>query len=62
MIAEGHVVAVRWVGQGIHRNGKTARWTGMGFYHLENGKIVAHWANVDQLSLLQQLGLLPAAE
>jgi hypothetical protein len=25
-----------------------------------NGKLVEHWANVDQIGMLQQLGLAPA--
>jgi predicted ester cyclase len=62
LIAEGQVVAVRWVGQGAYHTGQSARWTGMAFYHLKNGKITAHWANVDQLSLRQQLGLAPFSE
>lgn len=57
LIAEGPLVAVRWRGQGRHQNGKSAHWTGMGFYHVQDGKITAHWANVDQLGLRQQLGL-----
>ena len=60
IIAEGETVAVRWTGQGIHQTGKAVHWTGMGFYHVRAGKITAHWANVDQLSLRQQLGLLPS--
>jgi predicted ester cyclase len=59
LIAEGQTVAVRWRGQGRHQNGKFAEWTGMGFYRLREGKITDHWANVDQLGLRKQLGLLP---
>jgi len=59
MIAEGETVAVRWTGRGTHRNGRTATWTGMGFYHPRQGQIVRHWANVDQISLLKQLQLEP---
>ena len=29
-------------------------------FRVKDGKIVEHWANVDQLGMLQQLGLIPA--
>jgi predicted ester cyclase len=28
----------------------------MDFYRLENGQIVEHWHNIDELGLLRQLG------
>jgi predicted ester cyclase len=31
-------------------------------YQLRNGKIVEHFANRDDLGMMQQLGLLPAAK
>jgi len=62
IIAEGETVAVRWSGRGTHENGRSATWTGMGFYHLHEGQIVRHWANVDQVALLRQSGLPPFAE
>jgi predicted ester cyclase len=58
MIAEGDRVAVRWTGHGTHKNGRHATWTGMGFYRIVDSKIAEHWANVDQLGLQRQLGLL----
>jgi predicted SnoaL-like aldol condensation-catalyzing enzyme len=30
--------------------------TGVDFYRLENGQIVEHWHNIDELGLLRQLG------
>ena len=32
---------------------------GMIFAHIENGRIVEHWTLLDQMSLLQQLGIVP---
>ncbi|MCE7989274.1 MAG: hypothetical protein DYG89_49610 [Caldilinea sp. CFX5] len=29
-------------------------------YHIENGKIVDHWMLADQLTMLQQIGVIPA--
>jgi predicted ester cyclase len=62
MIAEGETVAVRWTGRGTHQNSRSATWTGMGFYHLRQGQIIYHWANVDQVALLKQLQLAPFSD
>ena len=32
---------------------------GMIFAHIENGRIVEHWMLLDQMSMLQQLGIIP---
>ncbi|MEK7324778.1 MAG: ester cyclase [Chloroflexota bacterium] len=45
---------------GMPATGKSATWTEMHIVRVANGKIVEHWANVDQLGMLQQLGLAPA--
>jgi predicted ester cyclase len=29
------------------------------FYHVEGGRLIAHWANRDDLGMFRQLGLLP---
>lgn len=34
---------------------------GINIFRITNGKIVERWGQLDQLGLLQQLGLLPAA-
>ena len=31
------------------------------FNYIVDGKIVGFWANADQMSLLQQLGVMPAS-
>lgn len=70
VIAEGDRVVVRWTNSGTHvgefagipPTNKDFTITGIDIYRVENGKLAEHWDVVDQLSLLQQLGLLPAPE
>jgi predicted ester cyclase len=68
IIAEGDLVVHRSTAsgtmkgafQGMPATGKHATWTEMHMARVQNGKVVEHWANVDQLGMLQQLGLAPA--
>jgi steroid delta-isomerase-like uncharacterized protein len=70
VIAEGDRVVVRWknhcthVGEfmGIPPTGKPYSIDGIDIYRLENGKMAEHWHVVDQLSMLQQIGVLPSAQ
>lgn len=69
-VAEGDLVAVRWSGAAIHRGdglgfratNLPAKFSGMVFARIENGKLVEGWNNFDQLGMLLQLGVvaLPA--
>lgn len=68
-IAEGDMVVQRLTGsgtmkgmlQGMPASNKHATW---GEIHIvragAGGKFVEHWANVDQVSMLMQLGFIPA--
>jgi predicted ester cyclase len=66
-VAEGDRVAQRLIGSGTMKGeflgmpptGKHATWTETHVSRFANGKLVEHWANIDQASMLQQLGLLP---
>jgi predicted ester cyclase len=68
MLGEGDKVAVRATFLGRHEgefNGipathKQVSISLMLIYRIANGKIVEHWMNADSLSLLQQLGAVPA--
>jgi predicted ester cyclase len=69
LLAEGDKVVERWsmsmthTGQpfmGIPTSGKRVAVTGISIYRIANGKIVEHWANMDFLGVLQQLGAVPA--
>lgn len=67
MIAEGDVIASRWIFQGTHRGelmgipptGKRIRISGMDTTRIANGQIAEMRVVMDQLSMLQQLGVIP---
>lgn len=46
---------------GLPPTGKQVTWDEMHILRFANGKAVEHWGNVDQLSILQQLGVIPSA-
>jgi predicted ester cyclase len=48
--------------QGMPATGKHATWTEIHVSRVAGGKLVEHWATVDQLGMLQQLGVIPTAE
>jgi steroid delta-isomerase-like uncharacterized protein len=66
LIGEGERVAARyhWEGtqqgefMGLQPTGKKVSVRVMDFYRLENGRIVEHWDNVDEIGLLRQLGAI----
>jgi steroid delta-isomerase-like uncharacterized protein len=68
VVAEGDLVAVRDTIRGTHRGpfagmpptGKQVTVGRIAIYRVVDGLITEHWANVDQLGLMQQLGALPA--
>lgn len=69
LIAEADQVVARWTFRGTHRGpfagipptGKQIQMTGITIYRLRDAKIAEARSNIDQLGLLQQLGVLPAA-
>ena len=68
VIAEGDKVVVRWTGTGTHRGAfmgippteRSFTIAGIDIHGFRDGRMAEHWHVVDQLSLLQQLGLIPA--
>ena len=68
-IAEGDMVATRWTArgtqtgefQGIPPTGKEIRVAGTNVERIIDGKTVECWAHVDELGLMQQLGVVAAA-
>src|SRR5947209_426141 len=71
MIAEGDKVVTRLSGYGtqtgellgiIPPTGKKFRATAIAIHRITNGKIVEHWSEVDNLGVMQQLGVIPAPE
>jgi predicted ester cyclase len=45
---------------GMPATGKAATWNEIHIGRFANGQLVEHWGVVDQLGMLQQLGLAPA--
>ncbi len=68
LVAEGEKVVLRYTYRGTHQGqwrglpptGKAVTFTGTVTYRIVNGKVVEAWQNADNLSVLQQLGLIPA--
>jgi predicted ester cyclase len=68
LIAEGDKVVERFRLVGTHKGdfmgipatGKPIKVTDMSIFRIANGKIVDHWGENDAMSLLMQLGVLPA--
>jgi steroid delta-isomerase-like uncharacterized protein len=68
MVAEGDRVVVRWTNRGTHvgelagmpPTGKSFTIAGVDIYRIEDDKLAEHWHVVDMLSLLTQLGFVPA--
>jgi predicted ester cyclase len=70
MVAEGDKVAVRTTFRGVHRGefygipatGREVVCSVMLIYRVAGDKIVEHHMNADNLSVLQQLGAIPAPQ
>jgi steroid delta-isomerase-like uncharacterized protein len=70
-VAEGDKVVTRWKASGTHQGefrgiaptGNQMVVTGIGIFRFsEEGKVVESWDNMDQLGMMQQLGVIPAPE
>jgi len=67
LIAEGDLVTVYWIargtntgtGNGLPATGKKAELAGITIWRIVDGKIKEERSAFDQLSMMQQLGLLP---
>jgi predicted ester cyclase len=67
MIAEGDKVMTRLSAYGtqtgellgIPATGKRFKSTAIAIHRIANGKIVEHWSEMDNLGVLQQLGVVP---
>jgi steroid delta-isomerase-like uncharacterized protein len=66
LIAEGDWVAIYWMargtntgtGNGLPAPGKKAELSGITIWRIADGKISEEWSAFDQLSMMQQLGLV----
>ena len=69
VIAEGDALSARVTFTGTHRGafmgipptGKRVSWSAMEIVHVRDGKFVSHYGIQDGMSLMQQLGVMPAA-
>jgi len=69
-IAEGDKVMLRLTFRGTHQGefqgipptGKEIAITAIVVDRIVDGKMVEHWSNMDNLSLMQQLGVIPTPE
>lgn len=67
LIAEGDLVTVLWsargtntgTGNGLPATGKALTGRGITIWKIVDGRITEEWSAFDQLSIMQQLGLLP---
>jgi predicted ester cyclase len=67
IILEGDKVVNRWTGHGTHlgnqmgipATGRAVTLTGITIFRVAGSKIVEEWTQADQLSLMQQLGVIP---
>ena len=66
-IAEGDRVVTRLTASGTHEgelpgplpgSGETLRETAVAVHRIQQGRIVEHWSNRDDLGLMQQLGVI----
>ena len=68
LLAEDDKVVARVAYSGTHRRefmglpatGKQVRFSGINIFWLKGGKVVEQWSQSDQLSMLQQMGAIPA--
>jgi len=69
IVAEGDKVAIRWSGRATHKGefmgiaptGKQVTMTGISIIRIVDGKIVEEWGEMDMLSMMQQVGVIPPA-
>jgi steroid delta-isomerase-like uncharacterized protein len=67
IIAEDDKVVDRMTCEGTHQGmfmgapptGKRVKWSFIDINRIVDGKVVEHWAEVDTIGMMQQLGLVP---
>jgi steroid delta-isomerase-like uncharacterized protein len=68
MVAEGDRVAARFNARGVHKGsfmglpptGKPIAMTGIEIFRIEDGKMAELWGEANLVSLMVQLGIMPA--
>lgn len=67
-VAEGDRVSTRWTGTGTHSGelmgipatGKAVTVSGIDICRISDGRIAEYWQELDTLSMLRQLGVIPS--
>jgi steroid delta-isomerase-like uncharacterized protein len=67
VIGEGDVVVAYWTNTGTHQgdfmgippSGRTVTISGIDIHRLRDGRMAEHWHVVEELQMLQQLGVVP---
>ena len=67
-IGEGDKVVTRWTIEGTHQGelmgipatGKQVSVSGISTDCIANGQVIEHWAQIDLLGLMQQIGVIPS--
>ena len=67
IVAEGDWVVTRVICKGTHTGelagipptGKSLEFTASDIFQMADGKVIESWHNVDDLGLLQQIGIIP---
>ena len=68
LVAEGDLVVGRMTTAGTHQGdfmgiaatGKSVKFTEMHMVRIVGGKAVEHWGNSDEMTMMQQLGVVPS--
>jgi predicted ester cyclase len=68
-VAEADKLVTRWTARGTHQGelmgipptGKAVTVTGIAIDRFENGQSIEHWEVFDQMGMMLQLGVVPAA-
>lgn len=67
VVGEGETVVVYWTNTGTHQgdfmgippSGRTVTISGVDVHRLRGGRLAEHWHVIEELQMLQQLGVLP---
>jgi len=70
LIAEGETVVAYWTNTGTHQgefmgippSGRTVTISGVDIHRLRDGRMAEHWHVIEELQMLQQLGVIPAQQ
>jgi steroid delta-isomerase-like uncharacterized protein len=70
VVFEDDTAVVYWTNSGIHQGefmgipatGRTVSISGIDIHRLRGGRLAEHWHVIEELQMLQQLGLVPAPE